>query len=206
MCTEEMNPTRLQMLMVKILSLLDRDIGSIEFAKLLYLVDVESIRLRNFSIFGQEYIRYPKGPVPKDFFEDKECLEGFEIEQEIGISGGKSGMIKNSHHIGNDMRFSPSFDEVEETIIRKAISKLKAFTPIMLEDLSYKTEPMRALTEKEQEASELKIGELLDLKLIIPNKRMELWRNKTKKTILPDQEYIEFFEKERKEFLEILSS
>jgi uncharacterized phage-associated protein len=145
-----MKPTKLQDLMVYVLNTLEHEVGSIELAKILYLIDAEKISLFVKSVTDEEYTRQKKGPLARNFQTAIDEMDGFEVKVVIVPTSGKTGIPKKSHSLGDNLRFESKLDETDLIAANRVISRVKGLTPIQLEALAYATEPMRVVLGKEE--------------------------------------------------------
>lgn len=199
-----MNPTKLQSLLLYILENLNRDVGSIELAKILYLVDVESISLVGHTISGEEYTRQKKGPLSRNFQNALALMNGFEVA--LVVVPKQSGISKKSHSIGKKPRFLPKLDETDVLAANRVIKRISGIAPIDLEELAHDTEPMKIIIEKERKLKKSLIGEVLDLNSITPHPVISKWRENMKIQEKPDPKYEEFLKRESEEIDNILAS
>lgn len=201
-----MKPTKLQDLIVYVLNTLEHEVGSIELAKILYLVDVEKIALFGKLVTDEEYTRQKKGPLARNFQSAIDEMDGFEVKVVIVPTSGKTGIPKKSHSMGDKFRFESQLSETDLIAANRVISRVKGLTPIQLEGLAYATEPMRALLGKEEKIGHPAIGEVVDLRRVSPHPSILRWRENMKKAEKPDPEYSEFLRMERKEIDTLISS
>jgi hypothetical protein len=199
-----MNPTKLQSLLLFILENLNRDVGSIELAKILYLVDAESVFLVGHSVSGEEYTRQKKGPLARNFQNALDSMDGFEAT--LVVVPTRSGIPKNSHSIGKKPRFVPKLDETDILAASRVLKRISGVTPLDLEKLAYDTEPMKIIASKEIKLKKSFIGEILDLNSIVPHPVISKWRENMKIKEKPDPKYEEFLKRESKEIDNILAS
>jgi len=185
-------PTKLKRLILFIVRNLDRELGSIELAKLAYLTDIEKMRFVGQSITGEEYVRRDFGPLARNFQDAIRSMLNHEVIRSYAVSGGWSGMTKFCHRPGPNPRFDHELDPIDEAIARRALAKYGHLSPIQLERRAYDTEPMKL--------PELKKGDVLDLELVERDERALRWRrNKTHQLREKDPEYEAFLAEERQE-------
>lgn len=201
-----MKPTKLQDLMVYVLNTLEHEVGSIELAKILYLIDAEKISLFGKSVTDEEYTRQKKGPLARNFQTAIDEMDGFEVKVVIVPTSGKTGIPKKSHSLGDNLRFESKLDETDLIAANRVISRVKGLTPIQLEALAYATEPMRVVLGKEEKVGHPIIGEVVDLGHVTSHPSIVRWRENMKKAEKIDPEYAEYLRVEREEIDSLLSS
>ena len=199
------SPTNLQKLIVFVISELNRGIGAIELAKLIYLIDVEKMKLTGQTMTGEEYVRLQKGPLARNFQNCINEIDDYEIKITVGPSRGFSQFEKKEHEIGGNPRAEFSLDSIDLVIARKVLNRIGHLRPLALERLSYDTEPMQDILQREKEAGDFLKGETLDLNLIKPDLGLQLWRENMKTEQELDPEYEEFLKIENQEIDRILA-
>jgi hypothetical protein len=199
-----MNPTKLQSLLLYIIENLNHNVGSIELAKILYLVDVESMSLVGHTISGEEYTRQKKGPLSRNFKNALDSMNGFEVA--LVIVPTRSGIPKNCHSVGKKLRFVPQLDDSDILAANRVLNRIGGLAPIDLEKLAYNTEPMKIIIDKEKKLGKSLNGEILDLNSIAPHPIISKWRDNMKVREIPDPEYDEFLKQESEEIDSILAS
>lgn len=189
-----------------ILKKLDKDLGSVELVKIVYLIDVLYFRLFGKTITGLKYIRWELGPYTREILNAAADLEerGRIIETQLTPSRGISSIFKRSHKLKKEVKFEPSLLPEEIEVINCMLNKIKDFTPKKLEEESYKTEPMQKILEKEKKVKERLNGAPLDFSLIKRDEFMERWITNQKKEE-EDLEYTQYLEKEKKELDELIA-
>lgn len=198
-------PTKLQNLAVYILDKLDRELGTIEFVKLIYLIDVTYYRILGRTLTNLEYFRYPKGPYTKEFADEIGELEAYEVTRQIKPSRGDSQFPKTAHKKGKNQRFRPSLEPEEQEVVDQVLLVAKDLKPMELEKLAYKTEPMQAIAKQEREAGQILLGESIDFTLVKRDPYMEkLFKNRASKESAITKEYEDFLQEEREEFQKLL--
>lgn len=199
-----MNPSKLQSVVLYILSHINRDLGAIELAKIVYLIDAEAVLMLSDTITGETYYRQEKGPLAVNFGNEITNMDGFEMQISISKSRGTSDIPKKNHTLGEKPRFQPELEPRELAVIHRVINRVKNLEPLQIEQMAYSTEPMKAILKTEKKNKHL--GTPIDFSLIEKNKIIEKWREnqKSKKTL--DSEYQAFLEKERSEVKEIIAS
>jgi len=204
MSDSSFTPTPLHKLIVFILRELKRELGAIELAKIIYLVDVESIKLLGRSISGDEYLRRERGPLPTGFYRAIEEMKGAEVNVVIHP---RFLWPKHSHGLGSTIRFPCNFEPEIEAVVRRVLERLAPLRPRQIEQLAYETEPMMHILATEQERGFIIEGVTVDLSKVEMNQRLARWReNKARHLANADPEYEAFLEGERREAQEILAS
>ncbi len=199
-----MNPTSLQSLLLYIIENLDHAVGSIELAKILYLVDVESMYITGHTISGEIYTRQKKGPLPRNFKNALDSMNGFEVN--LVVIPTRSGIPKNCHSIGEEFRFEPQLGEIDKLIVKRVLDRISGYAPIDLENIAYGTDPMKIITAREKKQGKTLYGEKLDLNSIVLHPVIAQWRDNMKINEDPDPEYEEFIKQESEEIDSILAS
>jgi len=198
-------PTKLQNLAVYLINKLDREIGTIEFIKLLYLIDVAYYRIFGKTLTGVQYLRYPKGPYTKDFANEVGELEAFEVARQIKPSRGYSQFPKIAHQRGGRPRFEPLLEPEEREVTDQVLAKVKNLEPVELEKLAYETEPMQAIIKREQRTKQILRGEPLDFTLVKRDPYMvNVLKNRASSHSAPTKEYEDFLDRERAELRKLL--
>lgn len=199
-----MNPTKLQRLILFVLNNLGHDIGAIELAKILYLIDIESISLVGHTVSGEEYTRQKKGPLARNFQNALDSMMGSEIT--LILVPTRSGIPKKSHSVGNKPRFVAELDEIDILSANRVLKRIRGVAPVDLEKLAYDTEPMKIITNKESELGKVFIGEVLNLNSVAPHPVISRWRENKKIMEEPDPKFSEFLKRESTEIDNILVS
>ena len=200
----DFQPTKLQSLILYIVQTLHRELGGIELAKIIYLIDVEMMRNVGRTITGEAYARAPNGPLARDFSWAINTMLGFELTIHEEQSKGYSGINKNCHILGDDPRFKPELDDLELLFAHKVLKEIGQLSPIQLEYLAYETEPMKAIVEEEKTTGQ-KPGNVLNLSLINQNPAYRRWRENISKPQKRDPEYEQFLESEALEIDELIT-
>lgn len=204
--TDPFTPTKLERLITHIVRTLDREIGAIELAKLVYLADIEKYRFMRSTISDQEYVRAPMGPLPMNFDIAVRRLNGHEIAVEKKQRFPRSMWAKHAHLPGNDPRFDRALEPDDEIFADRALDRIGDLSPRQLERLAYETPPMQDVIQREQRIrAELK-GERLDLDLVEPNESFRRWQKNMDKPLAVDPGYKEFLAKEMAEADELFAS
>jgi len=198
-----MKPTKLQSLILFVVKNLGYPVGSVELAKILYLIDVERMMLAGDTVTGEEYTRQKKGPLARNFGKAIDSMMGNEIT--LAIIPTNSGISKKSHSIGNQPRFEPELDEMDILSVVRVCKKIEGLAPLNLEKLAYRTKPMKAITDKEAKLGKLLIGEKVDLKIVSPHPILAKWRANMRIPEKPDPEYEEHLKHESEEADAILA-
>ena len=203
----EITPTKLKSLISFIISESDHDLGAIELAKIVYLIDVENFKFAGQTITGEHYTRQEKGPLALNFTDAINEMDGYEVVVSVGKSRGTSQIPKRNHTKGERHRFSPILTSTEFAIARKILERVENLTPFEIQNLAYGTEPMIAIIEKEKvKNSGLLLGEKIDFSKVKQNVLINKWRVNMKAEEEPDKEFNDFLAKEREEIDELLSS
>lgn len=188
-----------------ILKKLNRELGTIELVKIVYLIDVLHFRLFGKLLTGLNYIRWDFGPYTREISRAATDLEerGGIIESKLTPSRGLSFIPKKSHILKKEVQFEPDLLPEEYEIIDFELDRIKDLTPKQLEIEAYKTEPMQEILRKEQKAKTKLYGANIDFSLIKRDEFMKRWlanREKEEK----DLEYSQHLEREKKEFAELI--
>lgn len=206
MSASEFSPTILQSLMFFVLSEMDREPGAIELAKIVYLIDVEKVRLTGETMTGESYTRQKKGPLARNFDSSVEHMDGFEISVTIAASRRASPYPKKTHALGGKPRFEPSFDPVDIVIARRVLARVNNLTPLEIERLAHDTEPMKAVLEDERRTGKRQLSAPIDFSLVEPNPVVQKWRENMAKPLEADSRFEAFLQQESKEIDQILAS
>lgn len=199
-------PSKLQVLIVYILSSLRREVGAVELAKIVYLIDVEKMKMLGETVTGETYTRQEKGPLARNFGNCLTQMDDFEVNIAVGLSSGNSQILKKKHTLGNNLRFQPSLDQVDEAVAKRVLSRVLGLAPLDIEKLAYKTEPMLAIIKQESEIGRKLFGEQIDFSLVARNHILEKWQSNMKKPSKPDPKFNKFLRQESAEIDQILAS
>jgi len=196
--------TQLHKLIYFIIENLDRRLGAIELAKIVYLVDVENMRFLGETLTSGEYVREKMGPLHGDFYRAIEDMDGYEVHVSVER---RLRQDKHNHMLGEQPRFEAEFDPKHELIIRKVLEKVQALRPRAIERLAYETEPMKRIIEEEGAGNNYLVDEPIDFSVIDLNERLAHWRkNRAAYIQEPDHEYEAYLEEERELAEEIFAA
>jgi uncharacterized phage-associated protein len=198
MSSEEFMPTKLQRLLLFIMQNLDRELGSIELAKLVYLADLEKVKFLGETISGEEYYWANFGPLARNFLGDLRLMLDFEIKRTIQPNRGFSGIPKKCHILGDKPRFEHELEPINKSIVHRVLAKYGNLSPVELEKEAYDTEPM----QKEG----LERFDNLDFSVVRQDERFLRWMEKLKNQEWKDDRYHELLDLELEETKEILAS
>lgn len=201
-----MKPNKLNSLIMFILSQAGRELGAVELAKIVYLIDLEKVILSGDTITGEKYTRREKGPLAVNFQKSITQMDGFELNVTVDAKSGNSAFPKHKHTLGKKPRFQPVLDLVELAVAKRVLIRITNFSPIQIERLAYDSEPMKLILSKEEKAGHLILGEEIDFSVVKPNTVLENWRQNRKKTKPHDKKFDEFLIQERAEIDELLTS
>jgi len=196
-------PSALERLIFRIQTGMDRELGGIELAKIVYLVDVEYCQFFGETFTGEEYIRAPRGPLARGFAVAVARLSGHELI--VFKEPGRTQWGKNCHRPGPSPRFSPDLDPTAESIVTRVLRQVGPLSPVQVEQVAYGTEPMQAILAAEK-ADGPKTGQLLDMKLVTRSAAYLRWRANQDAVAEADPEYEEFIRVERMEVEPLLAS
>jgi len=206
MSGSEISPTMLHGLMLFILSELDREPGAIELAKMVYLIDVERVRLTGSTMTGESYTYQFKGPLARNFGSCITDMDGLEISVTVGASRGASQHPKHAHGLGLNPRFRPSLDMLDMVIARRVLARVRGLTPLEIERMAHDTEPMQAILEEERRTGESRLSAPIDFSLVERNPLVQKWRENMARPVVPDSEFETFLQQESREIDQILAS
>jgi len=198
-------PSKIEELIVYILNSLDRSLGSIELAKYIYLIDIESIRFTGSTITGQVYNRAPNGPLSADFKYSTTRLNGYEIDIEVINNINNSGNDKHCHKLGKNPRFSPELDPTEMAIANRVLTRHHDKEANQLKEIAYKTKPWKAVLEYEKKNKKEFQG-AIDLTEEGKLPEVVEWEKQKRIKHNPDPEYEAYLVKEKKEVNDLLAS
>lgn len=190
-------PTKLQEVLAYIVIHSQGERGSIELAKLAYLVDVESQSLLGRTMTGEVYARAPKGPLPRSFRSALQGLLGHEIARSEGASGGFTNSPKHCHTPGPKPRFTPLSDRTESAIVTRVLARYGMLSPIALQQAAYDTPPMK----KEG----LGAGDDLDFRTVPADPVFSKWKGNLRNGKWRDASYVRLLKEERAETQELLA-
>lgn len=200
---------KIQNLVIYLFQKLNRSLGSVELTKLIYLIDVEFFKYFGEKLTDCDYVRERLGPYSRKIKETLLDLDKDDIiDINLILSKGKSTILKRSHSLNKkDVKILPEFKKVERLIIENVLNKIGKLEVKKLEKLSYKTEPMREILEKEKRFKEALILVPLDFNLIKRDIVMKEWiENKEKEEKDPNLEYEQEYFVEQTKFRNIIKS
>ncbi len=142
-----MRLTKIQNVGIYILRRYGKEAGTIELNKLFYLSDVAYYRLFGESLSGVHYIRADYGPYSKEIADELCALEKQGIKRDE--KPGRSPYPKIAWSIKPNAKMTPSLRQEEKEVIDHVLDFVRGLTPLEIEALSYKTEPMLAIVEQE---------------------------------------------------------
>jgi len=200
-----LTPSKLHNLILYIVSYCGRELGAIELAKMIYLIDLENVRLSGKTMTGDNYTRQERGPLCANFGDCITQMDGFELNVSIE-NNSSSSFPKHTHTLGKKPRFEPILNQVDLVIIQRVLKRLNGLRPKQLEELAYESEPMRAITDQEKKIGKLLLREKIDFSFVRPNPVLLKWRENMAKEQSPDKDFEAFLLQERKEIKELLVS
>lgn len=121
-------------------------VSKFKLAKLIYLIDLENIRVNNRLLTDSFYIRLYDGPLSVNFEKTIEQLK----ENEINIQYKNRLPVIYSTGI---QRFKISLKKEEINIIDKLLGKYEAYSNSRLKTATYLTAPMRRVLRKEKDGT-----------------------------------------------------
>ncbi len=198
-------PTSFHKLVGFILRELNREVGAVELAKIIYLTDVEAMELLGRSVSEDEYTRQKKGPLPMHFYPIIRDLDGAEIEIVIKPTIFRP---KHCHRLGKELRFEFDLTPEQEAVARRVIDKVRDLRLSAIVKLAYETKPMIKLLKTEEASGRGKLlGEHVDLSEVDQNPRLARWRrNRAKQKSKPDPEYEAHRDEERNQAEEMFAA
>lgn len=203
MSTSSFMPTKIHHLLCYVLRKLNREVGTVELVKYIYLIDAAYYRLFGATISKLNFIREEKGPYTKDITNAVSELELHEINKVVKPSKNHSRFMKIAHTVGNNPRFEPILDSEEKVVVDQVIKELKSSTPMQLEAKAYETEPMQYVQDLEKKAGALLRGINIDFSKIKRDEYMlEVLKNRMLK--IDDPQYEASLDEERLELKRLL--
>jgi len=197
-------PTPFHRLVGYILREIGREVGAVELAKIIYLIDVEAMRLLGRTITGEFYTRQKKGPLPMHYYSVIEDMEANEISIVMKPTFYRP---KRCHSFSGKQRFGFDLSPEQEIIAQRVLDRVKGLRLKEIINLAYETEPMQNILKRESKSGEKLLGEHVDLSDVSQNPRLARWReNKAAYEKSPDTEYEAYFERERKILEEMFSA
>lgn len=192
--------TKIQSVGLYILTEYGKEVGTIELNKLFYLVDVASYRLFGKTISGTRYIRAEMGPYSRAISQDLCLLEGTQIKREAKPSKGFSPFLKVAWSVMQETKIEPDLMPEEKELINQVLDKVRGFTPRDLEKLSYKTEPMLYILDKESKDNCPLLQAPLDFTKIKRDKFFHEFISNLKTPVSEEErEQIEYYDREWEE-------
>lgn len=202
----KMNPTKLQNVILFVVSNCDHSCGRVELAKIIYLIDVESMKFSDSTITGGEYRRRKKGPLAIGFGNQINQMNGYELKISEVSSNGKSGIPKLSHTLGDSPRFEITLDPMDLTIIQRVLTRIKGLDPMEIQNMAYGTEPMKAVLDEEEKLGHQLNGRSIDFSNVKKNKIYEAWKRNKSEPDSMSKEYRDFLARDRAEVDELINS
>jgi hypothetical protein len=173
--------------------------GAIELMKLVYLADIEALRLTGQTITGCHYFRDIRGPYCEDVQEAVNDMDGHELG--VKILPRASEYPKHEHCLGDAPRFQPELGPNATAILDGVLARLYGLSPMQIQELAFKTEPMEVVLSDERAFGGKLLGTDLDLGLVQPDPTMAGWRqNRLRYLAHPDPEREKELEQERREW------
>lgn len=149
----EIIPTPTQQLTTEIINALGK-VSYFKLAKLLYLIDLNSINKLGRSVTGEIYLRQEEGPwLPRLNNQVKEL-----DHREILCYFQKRFPIVER---GSSPRFNPRFDKDKLDIIFEVINKYGNMSNSEIKSATYLTEPMRYVLKQERQGKDMRNTKLI---------------------------------------------
>lgn len=133
------------MLYLAHLSAGDRFFGATKLCKLLYYCDFMYFWRYKTPITGASYTKHPRGPVPTQFFAERDAL-GTDEEAVLKFERVLNLTQQRLEPLGDCSRIATSFSEDELEVIHKVYSDVDGMTAFEVSDLSH-SEPGWILTD-----------------------------------------------------------
>ncbi|MCX6745934.1 MAG: Panacea domain-containing protein [Candidatus Parcubacteria bacterium] len=114
--------------------------------KLLYLVDLISVKKTGKKITDFEYLRYNYGPFDKQIYKYLEALleEKVIISKLVYSSEGNENIIYSLNEESDDINFN-EIQKDELVLIDNLLNDVRGYGAKALTEIAYKTKPMQAL-------------------------------------------------------------
>ena len=192
--------TKIQNVGLYILSKYGKEAGTIELNKLFYLVDVASYRLLGKTISRTKYVRAEMGPYSRAISQELCLLEDKQVKRGTKPSKGFSSFPKVAWSVTKGIKIKPELELDEKEIINKVLEIVSGLSPRELEKLSYKTEPMLYILDKESKVNCPQFQAPLDFTKIKRDEFMREFISNLKTPISEEeQKQIEYYDREWKE-------
>jgi uncharacterized phage-associated protein len=199
------SPEKIESVIVYILEKLNRGVKSVELAKYLYLIDIESMRFTGKTITEQPHNRAPQGPLARDFKSSTNRMNGYEIEISVIENVDGNGLDSHFHRIGKKPRFNKDLTKLDIAIINRVLGRYYNKSVGQLKKIAYDTKPWKAILLREEESGESYHG-AIDLSVEEKNKDVIEWENNIKEIPDLDESHKQFLRKESAEFNKLISS
>ena len=140
---DKFSPSKMHEVLLYVVDKLNK-VSKFKLAKLLYLIDLESIKATNRLLTQSFYIRNYEGPLQTDFERRLRELEGNEVVTRyknrlpIILSTGKT-------------RFQPRLKKAELNVVDCVLSKYASYTNSRLKTVTYLTQPMKRILRSEKD-------------------------------------------------------
>lgn len=199
------SPTPLERLILYVLKETQREFGSIELAKIIYLVDIEKTKFVGETVTGEEYVREERGPLVRGFGSAIKRMVGREVQVIKKAPWGLNRWGKHCHSLGPDPRFEASLSEMDRLMADRVLRRIDGLPPRDIERMAYETEPMKAMAEQEALTGIIH-GAILDFTSVSPDPDLARWRRSKKNSSKLPPDYRRFLAKERREARELIES
>jgi len=141
-------PTALQQAVKTILEMKGR-LTFFKLTKLLYLADLQALRLLGHPFAGNVYLRQMDGPWLPNLDNELKPMDGFEVRR---FFAHKLPMVA----LGPSSRFEPDLEEAILEIITQVVEKYGDLTNAEIKTAVYQTEPMRYILREERAGKDMR--------------------------------------------------
>jgi uracil-DNA glycosylase family 4 len=150
---DEISPSLIQQLTTEIINTLGK-ITYFKLTKLLYLIDLNSIKKLGGSITEEIYLRQDEGPWPPNLIKQIKELDNREI---IFDYRRKVPMVEP----GSSPRFQSKFDKDTLDVIFDVINKYGYMSNSEIKSATYLTDPMRCVIKQERQGKDMRNAPLI---------------------------------------------
>lgn len=141
-------PTALQQAVLAILEIKDR-LTFFKLTKLLYLADLQALRICGHTFAGNIYLRQVDGPWLPNLDTEVKAMDGFEVRR---FFAHRLPMVAR----GPSPRFQSALDDAFLEIISDVVKKYADLSNSQIKTMVYQTEPMRQILREERTGKDMR--------------------------------------------------
>jgi uracil-DNA glycosylase family 4 len=141
-------PTALQQAVKAVLEMKGR-LTFFKLTKLLYLADLQALRVLGHAIAGEVYLRQVDGPWLPNLDKELKAMDGFEVRRFFAHNLPMVGL-------GPSPRFEPELDDAFLEILTEVVRKYGDLSNAAIKTAVYQTEPMRGILREERSGKDMR--------------------------------------------------